>query len=121
MSDRKCRHRPSFLALLTAVFALTLIVIDSLKLTSLILVAIAAAFILAVAGPGLVLVDDGLLMRCQVSHEAKSLMNLLGTCYCSWVNRSCFHAWGFRCSLVHIIVDSLGPFFAGLCRRNPQR
>ena len=75
MSDRTCRHRPSLLALLTAVFALTLIVIDSLKLTSLILVAIAAAFILAVAGPGLVLVDDGLLMRCQVSHEVKSLMN----------------------------------------------
>ena len=75
MSDRTCRHRPSLLALLTAVFALTLIVIDSLKLTSLILVSIAAAFILAVAGPGLVLVDDGLLMRCQVSHEAKSLMN----------------------------------------------
>ena len=78
MSDRTCRHRPSLLALLMAVFALTLIVIDSLKLTSLILVAIAAAFILAVAGPGLVLVDDGLLMRCQVSHEAKSLMNFAG-------------------------------------------
>ncbi|WP_197459723.1 hypothetical protein [Prochlorococcus sp. MIT 1303] len=46
-----------------------------MKLTSLILVAIAAALILAVAGPGLVLVDDGLLMRCQVSHEAKPLMN----------------------------------------------
>ena len=78
MSDRTCRHRPSLLALLTAVFALTLIVIDSLKLTFLILVAIAAAFILAVAGPGLVLVDDGLLMRCQVSHEDKSLMNFAG-------------------------------------------
>lgn len=52
--------------------------IDSLKLTSLILVAIAAAFILALAGPGLVLVDDGLLMRCQVSHEVKSLMNFAG-------------------------------------------
>ena len=78
MSDRTCRHSPSLLALLTAVFALTLIVIDSLKLTSLILVAIAAAFILAVAGPGLVLVDDGLLMRCQVSHEVKSLMNFAG-------------------------------------------
>ena len=52
------------IALLTAAFALTLIVIDSLKLPSLILVAIAAAFILAVAGSGLVLVDDGLLMRC---------------------------------------------------------
>ena len=78
MSDRTCRHRPSLLALLMAVFALTLIVIDSLKLTSLILVAIAAAFILAVAGPGLVLVDDGLLMRCQVSHEAKLLINFSG-------------------------------------------
>ena len=78
MSDRTCRHRPSLLALRTAAFALTLIVIDSLKLTSLILVAIAAAFILAVAGPGLVIVDDGLLMRCQVSHEAKSLMNFAG-------------------------------------------
>ncbi|KZR66538.1 hypothetical protein PMIT1306_00124 [Prochlorococcus sp. MIT 1306] len=75
MSDRTCRHRPSLLAPLTAVFALTLIVIDSLKLTSLILVAIAAAFILAVAGPCLVLVDDGFLMRCQVSYEAKLLIN----------------------------------------------
>ncbi|WP_236070075.1 hypothetical protein [Prochlorococcus marinus] len=46
-----------------------------MKLTSLILVAIVAAFILAVAGPGVVLVDEGLLMRCQVSNEAKSLMN----------------------------------------------
>ena len=27
------------------------------------------------AGPALVLVDDGLLMRCQVSHAVKSLMN----------------------------------------------
>lgn len=27
------------------------------------------------AGPALVLLDDGLLMRCQVSHAAKSLMN----------------------------------------------
>ena len=78
MSDRTCRHRPSLLALFTAVFALTLIVIDSLKLTSLILVAIAAAFILAVVGQCLVLVDDGFLMRCQVSHEAKSLMNFSG-------------------------------------------
>ncbi|NMO83314.1 MULTISPECIES: hypothetical protein [unclassified Prochlorococcus] len=47
-------------------------------MTSLILVGIAAALILAVAGPGLVLVDEGLLMRCQVSHEAKSLMNFAG-------------------------------------------
>ena len=49
--------------------------IDSLKLTSLTLVSIVAALILAVAGPALLLVDDGLLMRCQVSHEVKSLMN----------------------------------------------
>ncbi|MCH2566081.1 MAG: hypothetical protein MKZ93_05725 [Prochlorococcus sp. ALOHA_A2.0_51] len=49
--------------------------IDSLKLTSLVLVSIVAALILAVAGPALVIVEDGLLMRCQVSHEAKSLMN----------------------------------------------
>ena len=78
MNDRTCRHRPSLLALLTAAFAVILRVIDSLKLTSLILVAIAAAFILAVAGPGLVLVDDGFLMRCQVSNEAKLLMNFAG-------------------------------------------
>ena len=78
MSDRTCRHRPSLLAFLKAAFALTLIVIDSLKLTSLILVSIVAAFLLGVAGPGVVLVDDGLLMRCQVSHEAKSLMNFSG-------------------------------------------
>ncbi len=64
MSDRTCRHRPSLFALLKAAFALTLIVIDSLKLTSLILVSIVAAFLLGVAGPGVVLVDDGLLMRC---------------------------------------------------------
>ena len=49
--------------------------IDSLTLTSLVLVSIVAALILAVAGPVLVLVDDSLLMRCLVSHEAKSLMN----------------------------------------------
>ena len=78
MSDRTCRHRPSLFAFLKAAFALTLIVIDSLKLTSLILVSIVAAFLLGVAGPGVVLVDDGLVMRCQVSHEAKSLMNFSG-------------------------------------------
>ena len=78
MSDRTCSHRPWLLAFLKAAFALTLIVIDSLKLTSLVLVSIVAALILAVAGPALVLVDDGLLMRCQVSHEAKSLMNFSG-------------------------------------------
>ena len=75
MSDRTCSHRPSLLAFLKAAFALTLIVIDSLTLTSLVLVSIVAALILAVAGPVLVLVDDSLLMRCLVSHEAKSLMN----------------------------------------------
>ena len=64
MSHRTCRHRPSLLVFLKAAFALTLIVIDSLKLTSLVLVSIGAALILAVAGPALVLVDDGLLMRC---------------------------------------------------------
>ncbi|KZR78126.1 hypothetical protein PMIT1320_00208 [Prochlorococcus marinus str. MIT 1320] len=78
MSDRTCSHRPSLLAFLKAAFALTLIVIDPLKLTYLVLVSIVAALILAVAGPALVLVDDGLLMRCQVSHEAKSLMNFSG-------------------------------------------
>ena len=75
MSDRAGRRRPSLLGLLAAVFALTFIVIDSLKLPSLILVAITAAFILSVAGPGLVFVDDGLLMRCQVSNKATFLMN----------------------------------------------
>ena len=75
MSDRTCSHRPSLLVFLKATFTLTFIVIESLKLTSLVLVSIVAALILAVAGPALVLVDDGLLMRCQVSHEAKSLMN----------------------------------------------
>ena len=78
MSDRTCSHRPSLLAFLKAAFALTLIVIDSLKLTSLVLVSIVAALILTVAGPAVVLVDDGLLMRCQVSHEAKLLMNFAG-------------------------------------------
>ncbi len=75
MSDSVARHWLLLIALLTAAFALTLSVIDCLKLPSLILVVIAAAFILALAGPGFVLVDDGLLMRCQESNEATFLMN----------------------------------------------
>ena len=65
MSDGTFRHGSSLLTLLAAAFALTLIVIGYLKLTSLILVAIAASFILAVAGPCLVIVDDCLPMRFQ--------------------------------------------------------
>ena len=39
------------------------------------LVAITAAFMLALAGPGLALVDDGYPMHCQESNEATFLMN----------------------------------------------
>jgi len=63
------------IALFTAAFALTHIVIDCLKLFSIVLVAITAAFVLALAGPGSLLVDDGHPMRCQESNEATSLMN----------------------------------------------
>lgn len=39
------------------------------------LVAITAAFMLALAGPGLTLVDDGHPMHCQESNDATFLMN----------------------------------------------
>ncbi|WP_052043468.1 MULTISPECIES: hypothetical protein [unclassified Prochlorococcus] len=102
--------------------SLTLIVIDSLKLPSLILVAIATAFILAVAGSGLVLVDDGFLMRCQVSNEATLLMNFCWGPVTALGSIAAVFMHGASDAVLSILLLTVVVLFsAGLSLRNLQR
>ncbi|KGG26296.1 hypothetical protein EV13_0248 [Prochlorococcus sp. MIT 0702] len=96
--------------------------IDSLKLPSLILVAIATAFILAVAGSGLVLVDDGFLMRCQVSNEATLLMNFCWGPVTALGSIAAVFMHGASDAVLSILLLTVVVLFsAGLSLRNLQR
>jgi predicted MFS family arabinose efflux permease len=58
-SDRLGRRKPLMLALSVAAIAIVLIIAASLEISTVALISIAGAFMLAVAGPGLALVGDG--------------------------------------------------------------
>lgn len=75
-SDRLGRRRPLLLALGVSAFAILLMLGATLKVPTVALIAIAGAFMLAVAGPGLALVGDGVHdLRGDPAH-AIILMNL---------------------------------------------
>jgi len=59
-SDRLGRRKPLMLALVVASIAIFLIVAVAFEVSTVALIAIAGAFLLAVAGPGLALVGDGI-------------------------------------------------------------
>jgi predicted MFS family arabinose efflux permease len=59
-SDRLGRRKPLMLALVVAAIAIFLIVAVAFEVSTVALIAIAGAFLLAVAGPGLALVGDGI-------------------------------------------------------------
>jgi predicted MFS family arabinose efflux permease len=58
-SDRLGRRKPLMLALSVAAIAIVLIIAASFEISTVVLISIAGAFMLAVAGPGLALVGDG--------------------------------------------------------------
>ncbi|MEY3735430.1 MAG: hypothetical protein RLZZ624_488 [Cyanobacteriota bacterium] len=75
-SDRIGRRRPLMLALSVSAIAILLMLGATLKIPTVVLIAIAGAFMLAVAGPGLALVGDGVReLRGDPAH-ATVLMNL---------------------------------------------
>jgi len=58
-SDRLGRRKPLMLALIVATIAISLIAAAAIETSTVVLIAIAGAFMLAIAGPGLALVGDG--------------------------------------------------------------
>ena len=75
MSDRIGRRFPLLIAFGAASFALLLIVLVQLKLTTAVLIAVVGALLLAVGGPGLAMVGDRVERRGGDVGEATLLMN----------------------------------------------
>ena len=76
-SDRLGRRKPLMLGLAVASFAIVLIVAASFQVSTVVLIAIAGAFMLAVAGPGLALVGDGVHELGGDPAHATFLMNMV--------------------------------------------
>ncbi|MGI9187550.1 MAG: MFS transporter, partial [Gaiellales bacterium] len=75
-SDRLGRRRPLMLALTVAAIAVFLIIAASFEISTVALIAVAGAFMLAVAGPGLALVGDGVHELGGDPAHATFLMNM---------------------------------------------
>ena len=75
-SDRLGRRKPLMLALLVATIAIVLIAAAAFEVSTVALIAIAGAFMLAVAGPGLALVGDGIHDAGGDPAHATFLMNM---------------------------------------------
>ena len=75
-SDRMGRRRPLMLALAVAAIAIALIAAVSFEISTVVLIAIAGAFMLTVAGPGLALIGDGIIARGGDPAGATFLMNV---------------------------------------------
>ena len=75
-SDRYGRRGALTLALAVATIAIALIAATSLQISTMILIAIAGAFMLAVAGPGLALIGDGIARHSGDPAAAPLLMNM---------------------------------------------
>ena len=75
-SDRLGRRKPLMLALSVATIALLLIAAASFETSTVMLIAIAGAFMLAIAGPGLALVGDGIHELGGDSAHGTFLMNM---------------------------------------------
>lgn len=75
-SDRLGRRKPLMLALVVAAIAIALIAAVSFEVSTVVLIAIAGAFMLTVAGPGLALIGDGIMARGGDPAGATFLMNV---------------------------------------------
>ena len=75
-SDRYGRRDPLTLALVVTAIAIALMAATSLKLSTVVLISIGGAFMLAVAGPGLALIGDGISLNGGDTAGATLLMNL---------------------------------------------
>lgn len=75
-SDRMGRRRPLMLALAVAAIAIALIAAVSFEISTVVLIAIAGAFMLTVAGPGLALIGDGIIAEGGDPAGATFLMNV---------------------------------------------
>ena len=75
-SDRMGRRRPLMLALAVAAIAIALIAAVSFEISTVVLIAIAGAFMLTVAGPGLALIGDGIIAEGGDPAGATFLLNV---------------------------------------------
>jgi len=75
-SDRLGRRKPLVLALIVAAIAISLIIAATSEISTVALIAIAGAFMLAIAGPGLALVGDGIHDLHGDPAHAAFLMNM---------------------------------------------
>ena len=96
--------------------------IHSLKLSLVVLVAIEGAFMLAVARPGLLLVDDGLSMRCQEGNEATFLKTFCWGAAAALGSIGAVFIHGVSDAVLSILfLTVLVLISAGLVLRNLQR
>jgi predicted MFS family arabinose efflux permease len=75
-SDRVGRRKPLILALVVAAIAIALIAAAAFQISTVVLIAIAGAFMLTVAGPGLALIGDGIIGEGGDPSGATLLMNV---------------------------------------------
>jgi predicted MFS family arabinose efflux permease len=75
-SDRLGRRQPLTLALTVSTIAIALIAATAFQMSTVVLIAIAGAFMLAVAGPGLALIGDGISQANGDPAGATFLMNV---------------------------------------------
>lgn len=75
-SDRIGRRKPLMLSLIVSTFAILIMVAAAFEVSTIALIAIAGAFMLAIAGPGLALVGDGIAHEGGDPAHATFLMNM---------------------------------------------
>ncbi len=75
-SDRIGRRKPLMLSLIVSTFAILIMVATAFEVSTIVLIAIAGAFMLTIAGPGLALVGDGIAREGGDPAHAAFLMNV---------------------------------------------
>ncbi len=75
-SDRIGRRKPLMLSLIVSTFAILIMVAAAFEVSTIVLIAIAGAFMLTIAGPGLALIGDGIAHEGGDPAHATFLMNM---------------------------------------------
>ncbi len=75
-SDRIGRRKPLMLSLIVSTFAILIMVAAAFEVSTVVLIAIAGAFMLTIAGPGLALIGDGIAHEGGDPAHATFLMNM---------------------------------------------